>query len=95
MYKILHWPTVLVDIHRLHSDEPDLHNADTHKALEHSIYFMSLCSITDEEARCFGLGDRSSLIEQYRKATEHALSEARLLQQPTVASLQAFVIYLV
>ncbi len=95
MYKILHWPTVLADIARLQSETQDRYKPTPMEALELSIYFTSLCSITNDEARNLGLGDRADLIEQYRGATERALSEAGLLQQPNVTVLQAFVIYLV
>lgn len=95
LYKILHWPTVLADISRLHSEAQDRYQPTPVGALELSIYFTSLCSITNEEARTLGLGDRVGLIEHYREATEKALSEAGLLQQPNVTVLQAFVIYLV
>jgi hypothetical protein len=95
LYKILHWPTVLADIARLQSEAQDRDKPTPIRALELSIYFTSLCSITNDEARNLGLGDRTDLIEQYRDATENALSEAGLLQQPNVTVLQAFVIYLV
>jgi hypothetical protein len=95
LYKILHWPTVLADIARLQSEAQDLYKPTPIKALELSIYFMSLCSMTNDEAWNLGLGDRTVLIEQYRDATEKALSEAGLLQQPNMTVLQAFVIYLV
>jgi hypothetical protein len=95
LYKVLHWPTVVADIRRLHHGEPDVHKPGPHEALEYSIYFMSFCSITNEEASRFGLGNRANLIEQYRIAAETAISEAGLLHQPNVTSLQAFVIYLV
>ncbi|KAE8441090.1 hypothetical protein EG329_005885 [Mollisiaceae sp. DMI_Dod_QoI] len=95
LYKILHWPTVLEDIACLHSKAQDSYKPTPIRALELSIYFASLCSITNDEARNLGLGDRVGLIEQYRDATERALSEAGLLQQPNVTVLQAFVIYLV
>lgn len=95
LYKILHWPTVLADIARLQTEAQDRHKLTAVGALELSICFTSLCSITDDEARNLGLGGRAGLIEQYRDATETALSEAGLLQQPNVTLLQAFVIYLV
>jgi hypothetical protein len=95
LYKILHWPTVLADIARLHSEARDSYKPTPIRALELSIYFTSLCSITNDEAMNLGLGDRAGLIEQYRNSTERALSEAGLLQQPNVTVLQAFVIYLV
>ena len=95
LYKILHWPTALADIARLQSEAQDRYKPTPIGALELSIYFTSLCSITNDEARNLGLGDRAGLIEQYRDATEKALSEAGLLQQPNVTVLQAFVIYLV
>ncbi len=95
LYKILHWPTTLADITRVQSQAQDSSKPTPIRALELSIYFTSLCSITNDEARNLGLGDRAGLIEQYRDSTERALSEAGLLQQPNVTLLQAFVIYLV
>jgi hypothetical protein len=95
LYKILHWPTALPDIARLQSEAHDIYKPTPIKALEMSIYFTSLCSITNEEARNLGLGDRAGLIKQYREATEKAISEGGLLQRPNVIVLQAFVIYLV
>ncbi|KUJ14546.1 uncharacterized protein LY89DRAFT_736577 [Mollisia scopiformis] len=95
LYKILHWPTVLADIPCLGTEAQDSCNPSPFRALELSIYFTSLCSITNEEAMNFGLGDKLSLMEQYRVATERALSQAGLLQEPNVTVLQAFVIYLV
>jgi hypothetical protein len=86
---------VLADIEHFQSKEPNRYKLASVGALELAIYFMSLCSITNEEARNLGLGDRSSLIEQYRNATETAISEAELLQHPDLIVLQAFVIYLV
>jgi hypothetical protein len=95
LYKVLHWPTVLADIERLHRKTQDTYKTTHIKALELSIYFTSLCSITNDEAMDLGLGDRARLIEQYRDAAEKAISEAGLLQQPDLTVLQAFVIYLV
>jgi hypothetical protein len=94
LYKILHWPTTLAGIAHEHN-EANSYESTPAGALELSIYFTSLCSITNDEAMNLGLGDRASLIEQYRDATERALSEAGLLQRPNVIVLQAFVIYLV
>jgi hypothetical protein len=95
LYKILHWPTVLGDISPSRSEAQERSKPTPIRALEHSIYFMSLCSLTDDEACSLGLGDRAALVEQYRDATERALSEAGLLLQPNVVLLQAYVIYLV
>jgi hypothetical protein len=95
VYKILHWPTVLADIACWQREAQDSYKLTSIRALDLSIYFTSLCSITDDEARNLGLGDRANLIEQYRDATERAISEAGLLQRPNLTVLQAFVIYLV
>jgi hypothetical protein len=95
LYKILHWPTVLEDLAKLPNEAQDRYKSSAMGALELSIYFISLCSITNDEARNLGLGERALLIERYRGATERALSEAGLLQQPNLTVLQAFVIYLV
>ncbi|KAF2668127.1 hypothetical protein BT63DRAFT_425439 [Microthyrium microscopicum] len=94
LYKLLDWPRVLNSICRPIHEKANGHNSDSLKALEYSIYFMSLCTVTDEEARCLGIKDRTGSVEQYREAAEHAISEARLIQRPNVGLLQAFVIYL-
>ena len=95
LYKILHWPTVLADVRRLHDNALDACKSTSIIALELSICFMAMCSITQCEAEELGLGDRDCLVEQYRDATEKAISQADLFRQPTVPVLQALVIYLV
>lgn len=94
LYKLLHWPTTVSNVAQTKSRNGAF-NSSPYTALENSIYFMALCSITDVEAEHMGLGDRVSLVEQYRSLTEEAISRASLLQQPTVTVLQAFIIYLV
>jgi hypothetical protein len=86
---------VLANIALLPDENQDGYRSTPNRALELSIYFTSLCSITNEEARNLGLGDKATLIAQYCVATENALSEAGLLEQPNITVLQAFVIYLV
>lgn len=95
LYKILHWPTVLADIQRLSTGTIETFRLVWIRTLELSIFLMALCSITDDEAKQFGLGDRKGLIEQYREACEMAFTEADLLQKPNLVILQALVIYLV
>jgi hypothetical protein len=95
LYKILHWPTVCAQIERQHGKPQDPRESNPIMALELSIYFTAICSISDDEARDLGLGNRSDLMEQYLSATETAISEADLLRHPNVTLLQAFAIYLV
>jgi hypothetical protein len=96
LYKILHWPTVLMDIKRLH-DGVDVAGEDlaSVRSLEASIHFMALCTINDDEAILLGISNRGLLVQHYRDATERAILEAGLYRHPTLPSLQAFVIYLV
>lgn len=95
LYKIIHWPTVSADMERSRCKEQDSPHFTSIRALESSIYFMALCSLTDGESKQLGLGDRGGLIDQYRNATESAIAEADLFHNPNVTVLQALVIYLV
>ena len=56
---------------------------------------MSLCTITDSEAKEMGLGVRSDMLQHYRSAVEELLVRSNLLQSPDVFTLQTFVVYLV
>lgn len=92
VYKIVHWPTTLtlVDSNRT-NPSPSISN----RALEHAIYFMALCTLTDAEAYELGLGVRAELLRNYRSAAESYLTSSDLLKHPDVYTVQAFVIYLV
>jgi hypothetical protein len=93
VYKIVHWPTVLAIIER--PTPPSGTKLSSSQALEYSIYFMALCSITDGEAKGLGLGDRPSLVQTYRATVENLYANSTLLQSPDLTLLQAFMIYLV
>lgn len=95
LYKILHWPTTLRDIESSHSGPENVTQSTSIQALEFAIYFMALCSITDDEAAQLDLNSRPALIQKYRVATEFSISEANLIRAPDLTVLQAFVIYLV
>ncbi|CAN9254650.1 unnamed protein product [Alternaria alternata] len=53
---------------------------------------MSLCTITDIEAKEMGLGVRSDMLQHYRSAVEELLVRSNLLQSPDVFTLQTFVV---
>jgi len=93
--KVLHWDKVLDAIERNHADGKSGVQFPAMQALEFAIYFMAMCSITDDEADTMMLGDRGSLIQQYRHATEILISRADLFRNPDLAVLQSFIIYLV
>lgn len=93
--KVLHWDTVLDAIERNHADGKSGVQFPAVQALEFAIYFLAICSITDNEADTMKLGNRGSLIQQYRDATEILISRADLFRNPDLAVLQAFIIYLV
>jgi hypothetical protein len=86
---------MLAEIEMAYVDPENSTQSPSARALEFAIYFMALCSITDQESQHFGLGSRPELLQQYRSATETLISEANLLRSPNVAVLRAFVIYLV
>lgn len=86
---------MLVEIERNHDKSQNACKSPSIRALELSIYFMALCSISDTEGNDFGFDDRASLVERYRDATERAISQADLYQHPSVTLLQAFAIFLV
>jgi hypothetical protein len=94
VYKLLHWPTVIAQLEAAH-EAPDTTQSPSEQALEFSIYFMALCSLTDVEYEEAFLGDRTKLIQDYQQAAEISIARADFLRHPTVLVLQAFVIYLV
>ncbi len=95
VHKILHWPTVLADVERGRQQEGMDILFRSKQALEYSICYMALCSLTDNEAAEMALGERQILLQMYRSATETLLTRSNFLEHPDVTGLQAFVIYLV
>jgi hypothetical protein len=95
VYKILHWPTVLSQIDGSHNMNHGICLKRSLELLETTIYFMAICSITNDEARTLGLGERLELLQVYRSTVEGLLARSALLQNPSIIDLQAFVIYLV
>jgi hypothetical protein len=93
VYKILHWPTVSSMTLQCRSTEA-CPVADA-ELLEYSIYFMAICSMTNEEAKAMGLGERIEALQAYRSTVEALFTKSCLLTSPTLVALQAFVIYLV
>jgi hypothetical protein len=95
VYKILHWPTVLSMVEESHQSIVGIHPILSVQVLETAIYFMALCSITNDEAEEMDLGDRSEMLQTYRCVIEGLLARSSLLHSPDLIVLQAFVIYLV
>lgn len=92
VYKIVHWPTT---VNLVETNPTNPTPSISNQALEHAIYFMALCTITDSEAQDLCLGIRASLLNLYILAVETLLGRSNLLQDPSVTTLQALVIYLV
>jgi hypothetical protein len=95
VYKVLHWPTVLTLIELHHVRPLDSSNGHSIQVLEWSIYFMVICTITNNEAKEMGLGDRPVVLQTYRSMVEDLFAKSSLLQTPDLFVLQAFVIFLV
>ncbi|XMA08950.1 hypothetical protein WAI453_001741 [Rhynchosporium graminicola] len=91
--KFLHWPSVLTAI--VIKDAGQSGNESSRaQALESAICYTAVCIMTDEEAET-SLGCKKALLrDQLRMSVEMSFSNAKLLEQPDLMVLQAFLIYL-
>ncbi|KAH9224996.1 hypothetical protein DL95DRAFT_351088 [Leptodontidium sp. 2 PMI_412] len=93
--KVLHWPSVLAAI-----DKKDTGNLQVGlesvriQALESAICYTAVCAMTDNETEASLGWKRGPLREQLRVCAEVSISKAKLLEQPDLIVLQAFLIYL-
>jgi hypothetical protein len=94
LFKITHWPTIVSKIEMQYNDGYYRPLSPSVQALEFSIYFLAMCSISDQESQEMFLENRQTLLERYRVATEISISTADLLNNPDLTNLQAFIIYL-
>jgi hypothetical protein len=78
IYKILHWPTVLCEVVRGDLENPS--SSPSAQVLESAIYFMALCSITDEEAVHLGLDNMLDLI-QHIELQQKSPSQKRIFYE--------------
>lgn len=95
VYKIFHWPTLSHTLLLHNQQEKYTEPSTAVQALQFSLFFMAVCSITDDEAVAMGLGERLKLRQLYRSAVEDLLARSSLLQNPDIITLQAFIVYLV
>ncbi|GAM86195.1 hypothetical protein ANO11243_042070 [Dothideomycetidae sp. 11243] len=63
-------------------------------ALERAIYFMAVCTMTENECNIMLYEEKATLTSRFRQAVELALSRAGLLTNPDKLILQTLVIYL-
>jgi hypothetical protein len=94
MFNVFHWPSTLKRIQRAEESETSSRTL-SHQALDYAIYLVALCTISDNEAKTMLINSKADLLQQYKDATEHALSKADVMRRPDMTGLQAFVIYLV
>lgn len=94
LIKITHWPTVVASIETQYENSHYTPLNPSVQALEFSVYFLAMCSISDQESQEMFLDNRQTLLDRYRVATETLISTADLLHSPDLLNLQAFVIYL-
>ncbi|KAJ8115101.1 hypothetical protein OPT61_g3182 [Boeremia exigua] len=92
VYKVVHLPTILVSLQTARSNGK---LTVSNLALEYAIYWMALCTLTDDEAWVMGLGHRIDLLKSYRAAVEHFLASSHLMDHPDLTSLQALIIYMI
>lgn len=93
--KLLHWPSVVAVLEQIDTsvlNGPALARA---LALRSAIYFSAVCALHDYETNQLLGYEKNLLVNHLRLAAESSLSGARLLDQPDLMVLQAFIIYLV
>lgn len=93
--KVLHWPSVMASIEKKYMGGEDGLELAKVQALESAMCYTALCTMTDEESETSFACKKAILREQLRAAAELHISKARLLEQPDLTVLQAFLIYLV
>ena len=93
--KVLHWPSVMASIEKKDLGGEDGLGSAKVQALESAMCYTALCTMTDEESASSFACKKDILREQLRAAAELQISTARLLEQPDLTVLQAFLIYLV
>ncbi|KAG4437485.1 hypothetical protein IFR05_007040 [Cadophora sp. M221] len=93
--KVLHWPSVLAAIHKKDTGNLQVGLGSARiQALESAICYTAACAMTDDESEAsLGL-KKGPLREQLRVCAEVSISKAKLLEQPDLTVLQAFLIYL-
>lgn len=64
-------------------------------ALEQSIYFMAICTMTESECEQMMYESKKNLLHRHRHAVEAALTRSEFLVNPDKLTLQSFVLYLV
>jgi len=95
LFKLLHWPTVCSELGSHWASNHNDSITTTTSLLEHTIYFLAICSLSQDECKKLQLGDRSSLMATSRATTELLLSKSGLLTTTRLVVLQAFILYLV
>lgn len=88
IFKVLHWPTASKLLQSSSMDQCGI--SPGARALQNAVFFTATCSLFDHE-----IANRQDLLDNYRRATEAALTAADLLTTSSLETLQAFVIYLV
>lgn len=64
-------------------------------ALSFAIYFTSVVSMEDSEARVVLKQDRTTLLQQFKTGLEQSLAHGNFLDCPTLTGLYAYMLYLV
>lgn len=96
IFKVLDWPVAAEMIRKNQIQDPiEAQDTPSEIALEHSIYFTALCTLSDEESENMLSCAKGPLLRKLRSLAETSISKAGLLLHPDLIVLQAFVIYLV
>ena len=95
LFKATFWPATSRAIEKQHKNGYHGESSPSLQALEVAVYYLSACSTDAESVQADAMSDKHQLVSSLRRAVEMLFNKAKLLQQPDLTLLQAFVIYLV
>lgn len=93
LIKLLHIPTVELDIYRAINTGKDV--PDELNALLFSTYFAAVTSLSSTESESLLGFPRAIALENYKRGLELSLQKANVFDSPTMRSVQALTIYIV
>ncbi|EEA25930.1 conserved hypothetical protein [Talaromyces marneffei ATCC 18224] len=97
LFKATYWPaaeTVIIQRHEEMKKGVPCVEHPVERPVERAIYFMAICSMTENECETILSDSRSNLIYRHRRGVEIALARSEFLTNPDKLSLQGFVLYL-
>ena len=95
LLKVTFWPITSKAIEKQYKSGYNGTLSPSLQALEFAVYFLAACSIDTEDVEADPVLNKHRSLSSLRTSVEMLFTKAKLLQQPNLTSLQAFVVYLV